>query len=127
MSVTIPHRSCRADFKRGCGGRRRPNVRKTKPVTQSPGSHYLFKSKAVRLEAWSEGERRAYAAAWLGEIAPSEYTVTPFQLREIGGADIPFELGALTTSIPLNTFDQATAVLKDWATEMMARHARLHR
>lgn len=83
--------------------------------------------KGVLVEAWSEGgERRAFALGWLHEIAPSRWAVTPFALREVGGANIPFDREAAIPTPAPATFDQATAALTVWATDVMA-HAPLHR
>ena len=76
------------------------------------------------IEANSLGESRAIGQARLTEIAPSIFSVTPFYLREISGPDVPWQSpepgGAIKTTSPITSFDEAHDVLAWWATKTFA-------
>jgi hypothetical protein len=107
-------------------------VKETRPLQRPRLRQYSLKKtpdtsepliKSILVEAWSLGERRAYARGWLDEFA-QRFTVTPFYLREVGGGAVPFQRGAAISTL---TFDQATVALAAWATDMMALRAPLRR
>jgi hypothetical protein len=83
------------------------------------------------LEAYTDGERRAYARARVQEIAPGIFKVFPFLLREISGREIQWNHPALgepiSTLAPVTSREEAHQTLLVWGSITFATCAGINR